>query len=181
MKPTTQQKWLMMKLVALRPDLLQWLTFKAQSAELAEEVLQQGYLQAFEKLHQLKKPRHLKAWFKQILRHKLADEWRRQSRWAPYPEVPFEPNIPQEESADEGDRCACILELLEQLPERHLQLIQAVDLHEESIQSLSHQLGILPNNTYVRLSRARQALRKQLQKQCGTDSVAACQDCACNA
>lgn len=180
MKPTTQQRWLALKLVALRPSLLQWLTYQAKSAELAEEVLQQGYLQAFEKLHQLKDPRQLKAWFKQILRHKLADEWRRQSRLVPYPEASSENiNAIHDPPFDDDSSCACILDLLPRLPENYTQLLKAVDLNEESIQSLSHTLGIRPNNAYVRLSRARQALKKQLKQACGTDSIAACQDCAC--
>lgn len=182
MTSSPQQDALYTKLVALRPTLLQWLKRQSQSSELAEEVLQQGYLQAFEKLHQLKDPRQLTPWFKQILRRKLIDEWRRASRLVNTPQETWEALVPPDiEDLENDSTCACILDLLGHLPAQYAQLLHAVDINEEHIQSLSQRLGLRPNNAYVRLSRARQALRKQLKQKCGTDSMAACQDCTCQA
>ena len=59
-------------------------------------------------------------------------------------------------------------------------VLRRIDLDEEPIAEVARSLGVTTNHATVRLHRARGALRKLLQDGCGTDSVKACADCACD-
>lgn len=60
------------------------------------------------------------------------------------------------------------------------EMLRRVDIEEKPLPGVAEALGITVNNATVRLHRARKALREQLQAFCGTDSMRACLDCACN-
>jgi RNA polymerase sigma-70 factor (ECF subfamily) len=55
-----------------------------------------------------------------------------------------------------------------------------VDIDEESLEDAARALATTPNNAKVRLHRARKTLRAALLSYCKTDSVRACQSCACD-
>lgn len=70
--------------------------------------------------------------------------------------------------------------LLPALKPEYVELIEAPDLAEESPESVARRLGITTNNLKVRRHRARQALRQQLEKACGTCAQGKCiGDCMC--
>jgi RNA polymerase sigma-70 factor (ECF subfamily) len=54
-----------------------------------------------------------------------------------------------------------------------------VDLEGGSVGDYARKAGITPNNASVRLHRAREALRKQVEKTCGTCATHGCLDCTC--
>jgi RNA polymerase sigma-70 factor (ECF subfamily) len=47
------------------------------------------------------------------------------------------------------------------------------------VKAFAEAAGITPNNASVRLFRAREALRQQLQRSCGTCAEHGCLDCSC--
>ncbi|MGH7821909.1 MAG: hypothetical protein ACREQ9_19275 [Candidatus Binatia bacterium] len=58
-------------------------------------------------------------------------------------------------------------------------MLRRVDLDERSLAGAADALGITTNNAAVRLHRARRALRRQLERSCGTCAEHACLDCRC--
>jgi RNA polymerase sigma-70 factor (ECF subfamily) len=58
-------------------------------------------------------------------------------------------------------------------------LLTAVDLESRSIAEVAAEHGMTPNNTRVKLHRARVALRKQLERSCGSCATHGCLDCSC--
>lgn len=167
-------------LAKLRPAQIRWVQSRTGSADLAEEVVQQALLRALEKLHNLRQPERLQAWFRRIVKNTLMDELSRRQKL-----LPLEDWLDSDEavaSAEaESAACLCSLELLKQLKPAYAELLSQVDVEEQPLQEAAFALGITPNNAGVRLHRARRALRRKLSETCGTDSVAACRECRCAA
>lgn len=160
---------------SLQPVMLRWLHAKTGSAELAEEVFQQASLRALQRLDQLRDPQGFKAWFKQIARNLLRDEWKRQARIASLDNIPEVSEAPFRAE----DSCACALGLLNTLPLQYAEVLTAVDIQGQAVQQVARRQGITPNSLSVRLYRARQALRLQLLERCGVDSRKTCLQCDC--
>lgn len=182
MKPETMPETaevLAFALGRLRPGMVKWATARTQCPDLAEEAVQQALLKALERLPSLREPKHLSSWFRTIVKNVLTDELRRRQSLASLEDRDADtPMMPVSES--ESQSCACILNLMEQIKPDYASLLQAVDVQEQSLSGAAADLGISANNAGVRLHRARKALRRQLATTCGTDSIAACQDCGCS-
>ncbi len=164
------------ELASLRPVMVKWLQQRT-SSELTEEIVQQASLQALEKLDQLRDRRKLKAWFMQIIRNTLNDEFKRQERFLDLEQFP---EIVADDSSLETQSCGCVLGMLQDIQPQYAQLLQAVDIHDQPVHKVAGRLGLNSNNTSVRLYRARKALRQRLKQVCGTQSARACLDCLCS-
>ncbi len=156
--------------------MLRYLLSQRCSKELAEDLVQEASVRALSKLEHLRDPKMLKPWFKQIVRHVLMDEYKRQARFQAIDQVP-EPSVLDATEQLEG--CDCVLTMLNDIPNQYARLLTAIDIEEDSVQDVAKKMGIQANNASVRLYRARKALRGQLKKVCGTLSPLDCLDCSC--
>jgi len=68
---------------------------------------------------------------------------------------------------------------VEALPPAQAALLERVIIEGANVAELATELGITRNNAWVRLHRARQALKARLKDHCGTDSLRQCLDCGC--
>jgi RNA polymerase sigma factor (sigma-70 family) len=147
---------------------------------LAEELLQSAYLRTVEKGGELQEGEGAVAWFYRLLRNALVDHYRRQSAEGralerearEATEVGPDPELQQ-------TVCACIHDLLPALKPEYAELVRQVDLEGRSVPEVAREVGITTNNAGVRLHRARQALKKQLERSCGTCAAHGCLDCTC--
>ena len=145
-----------------------------------EDVLQQAAVRALSSAHPLQDPARARAWFFRILRNVLTDELRALG-------VPTRA-LSSEETADapcepptiEEQACQCALALARTLKPEYRDILERVVIDETPVTSLAAELGVTPNNATVRLHRARRALRVVLREHCGTDSLRARLDCACD-
>lgn len=166
------------ELAALRPAMLRWLRMQGARTEVAEDVVQQATLKALEKLHQLREPHRLKAWFKQIIRNAIRDEYKRQMRLLNLDEASLEQfEAPMRDISSES--CACVLSVLNRIQPQYSQLLQAICIDGYSIQNAAEKLGVHKNNLSVRLHRAKKSAAAQLNHLCGTTSIAECLTCDC--
>lgn len=78
-----------------------------------------------------------------------------------------------------GAVCECLHTLLPTLKPEYAEILRRADLEEEPLAAVASSLGITLNNATVRLHRARQALKRQLERSCGTCAVHGCLDCDC--
>ena len=69
--------------------------------------------------------------------------------------------------------------LLPTLKPEYAAMIERVDLKEQPLSGVAEALGITANNAAVRLHRARIALKRQLERSCGTCATHGCLDCRC--
>jgi RNA polymerase sigma factor (sigma-70 family) len=163
-------------LASRRGELVEFLRRRTRSDVDVEDLLQQAFLRATQKIAQLQESHLVVPWFYTILRRTLADH---HARWAIRQDKL--PLLEAQASAalGEASTCACSLALLESLPPQYIAILRRIDLDEEEVGAVAGSLGTTVNNVTVRLHRARKALRQRLFACCGTTSTKTCFDCWC--
>ncbi|MBJ6761407.1 RNA polymerase sigma factor [Myxococcaceae bacterium JPH2] len=159
---------------------LSFLERRVGSRAIAEELLQAAFVKSLEKGGMLRDGEGAVAWFYRLLRNALVDHYRRQA--AEGRALEREAREAQEASEDPELKvavCACVGDLLSTLKPEYADIVRQVDLEERAVPEVAREVGITANNAGVRLHRARQALRKQLERSCGTCASHGCLDCAC--
>jgi RNA polymerase sigma-70 factor (ECF subfamily) len=159
---------------------LSFLERRVGSRAVAEELLQAAFVRTLEKGGELREGESAVAWFYRLLRNALIDHYRKQAAEGralerearEATEVGPDPELKQAV-------CACVGELLPTLKREYAELLRQVDLEERSVPEAAAEVGITPNNAGVRLHRARQALKQQLQACCGSCADHGCGDCTC--
>lgn len=146
----------------------------------ADDLVQQAFARAAEKLGDLRDPHAARAWFFRVLRRLVIDQYaRRATRDRKLAELgqSLETATPEEAAS-----CACALGLLDGLRPEYADIVRRVDLDDQPVDQAAAALGISPNNAGVRLHRARTKLRAELAAMCGPGPSAAaqpCSDCDC--
>ncbi|MER2564178.1 MAG: sigma factor-like helix-turn-helix DNA-binding protein [Myxococcaceae bacterium] len=153
-------------LAARRKELVDYARRRVGPA--AEDVVQDASVRALKKAEQLSNPRAARAWLFTIVRRVIAE------RREPVPVAAAEL-----EPERVVDGCDCIVAQVRALPEAQAKLLMRVVVEGVSVTALADELGITPNNAWVRLHRARQALKAQVADHCGTTSLRQCLDCGC--
>jgi RNA polymerase sigma factor (sigma-70 family) len=153
-------------LVTRRQELVDYARRRVGAA--AEDVVQDAALRALKKAEQLSNPRAARAWLFTIVRRVIAE--RREAE-------PVNASPPEPERVVDG--CDCIVAQVRALPPAQASLLTRVVVEGVSVSALADELGITQNNAWVRLHRARQALKAQVAQHCGTKSLRQCLDCGC--
>ncbi|MCA9605413.1 MAG: sigma-70 family RNA polymerase sigma factor [Myxococcales bacterium] len=169
------------RLVEQHRAFLGFLERRLPSAQAAEEVLQAAFVRTMERGSELEDAERVVPWFYRLLRNAIADYYRGRTRERRRQEA-FEAEASIEPQSEElrGAVCACIHALLDNLRPEYAELLRRVDLEEEPVKDVAAALHITANNASVRLHRARHALRRELERSCGTCATHACLDCSCS-
>jgi RNA polymerase sigma factor (sigma-70 family) len=153
------------------------------SRDEAEDILQEAFVRSLDRSSTLRDAGSATAWFYRVLRNALTDYFRRQdSRGRALDRLAAESDLA--EAPDDELKavvCACVLSLLDTLKPEYAAAIRRVDLEDTSVRGYAEEAGITPSNAGVRLHRAREALRRQLARSCGTCLTHGCLDCRCGA
>jgi RNA polymerase sigma factor (sigma-70 family) len=152
------------------------------SREDAEDILQEAFVRSLEHTPSLESSTSATPWFYRVLRNAMIDYFRRQdSRGRALDRLAVEMD-PAEPADSELERlvCACVLSLVDTLKPEYAAAIRRVDLDGSSVRAYSVEAGITPSNAGARLHRAREALRRQLARCCGTCLTHGCFDCQCS-
>jgi RNA polymerase sigma factor (sigma-70 family) len=170
-------------LLQLRRQFLGFIARRVEDPATAEDILQNAFLRLLDSGDQLRESDSAVAWFYRILRNAIIDHYRRRTsegaaleRWVHELESATEP-----EPALEETTCQCIGGALETLTPAYASLLREVDLGGTTLSGYAATQGITSGNAAVRAHRARNALRKQLMRCCGTCATHGCLDCTCRA
>lgn len=167
------------RLVASHRDFLAFLESRVPSRAVAEELLQAAFVRTLEKGGAIRESESAVAWFYRLLRNALADYYRHgASEQRALDQQAAEAQIPSEQAL-QGVVCACMNTLLPTLKSEYAEVLRRVDLEEAPLPQVAAELQITTNNATVRLHRARQALKRQLERSCGTCATHGCLDCTC--
>jgi RNA polymerase sigma-70 factor (ECF subfamily) len=166
-------------LVVHHRELVAFAEKRLGSRPLAEDVVQQAGLRAIESAQGLRDVRAGRAWLFQITRRLVFEHFRGRSEVAlacAEAALACEPA-----SGPEHDEfgCACVVANLHRLKPEFAEVLRRVVVEGMPVTALASELGISANAATVRLSRARTALKEQLHRHCGSDSLRDCLDCAC--
>jgi len=171
------------QLGAARQDFLRFVRSRISDPELAEDVLQDALLRAVQSSHTLREQDRVVPWFYRILRNAIIDAYRRrdvrQRRTVALDEEFDLPDVISD--ADDRRLCECFRALIPTLKPEYAEVLEAVELGQESTEAVTQRLGITANNLKVRRHRARQALRERLEQTCRVCSEHGCIDCTCEA
>ena len=161
---------------------LAFLQRRVGSLEDAEEILQSAFVRSLERGGSIADDESAVAWFYRLLRNALIDHYRHRDVELRAMEREALLTFDSEEANPEVEQalCQCVDDLLPTLNETYANLLRRVDLEGASIAEVAESTGMTPNNTRVKLHRARAALRKKLRLSCGTCTEHACLDCTCD-
>jgi RNA polymerase sigma-70 factor (ECF subfamily) len=163
---------------------LAFLERRVGSRETAEDLLQDAFVKGLAKVRDLRNGESATAWFYRLLRNALVDHYRRRGA---------EERALERMAAETRDgaasldaelmeaACSCVGRLVGTLKPEYADALRRVDLAEGSVGDYARAASLTPGNAAVRLHRARKALKKQVEKVCGTCAEHGCQDCRCRA
>jgi RNA polymerase sigma-70 factor (ECF subfamily) len=161
---------------------LGFLERRVGSRDEAEDILQEAFVRSLGRADSLRSAESATAWFYRVLRNAIIDRHRREgtrSRALVGLAAEVEAEAPGPDQELEAAACACVTALLETLKPEYGAAIRRVDLDGLSVRDYAGEAGITPGNAGVRLHRAREALRRQLARSCGTCLEHGCLDCRC--
>lgn len=157
------------QLLAGRRAFLGYLRRRLGSLEEAEDVLQDFSIKVIRSADSARQNEKINVWMRQILRHALIDHYRRRAT-RQRAEASFAREMTIVEATDgepaEAWPCRCLHTALPRLRPDYAELLRRVDLEEVPRARIAAETGLTMNALNVRLFRARQALRQELEATC---------------
>jgi len=166
-------------LVANHRDFLAFVEKRVGNRATAEEILQDAFVRSMAKLDTVRDTAI--GWFYRVLRNAIIDHYRRNAA----AERRHEAYVHDEQlTAGEDEElqrvvCACVGQLAATLKPEYAAALRRVEVDGVSVKDYADEAGISANNAGVRIFRAREALRKQVARSCGTCATHGCLDCTC--
>jgi RNA polymerase sigma-70 factor (ECF subfamily) len=168
-------------LVENHRQFLAFLERRVGSRATAEDILQDAFVRGMDKLGTLRSDESAVAWFYRLLRNAIIDH-RRRSGAADRKLSAFEREIELHSQPDADLQqaiCRCVGELATTLKDEYAQALQAIEVDGVAVKDFAERANITASNAGVRIFRAREALRKQVARSCGTCADHGCLNCTC--
>lgn len=168
-------------LVSNHRNFLAFLQKRVGDRALAEDILQEAFVRGLDKLGTLREDESATAWFYRVLRNSVIDHHRRRAS-ADRKLDAFAAELERHVEPEEEVRtavCRCIGELAQTLKPEYADALRRVEIDGRAVKDYAAEAGITSNNAAVRVFRARDALRKQVARSCGTCADHGCLDCTC--
>ena len=167
------------RLVENHREFLRYVERRVQNRAIAEEILQDAFVRGLERGDEVRES--VVGWFYRVLRNAVIDYQRRAAAAdrrldAFAAELELRPGRNEEL---EGVACACVTRLASTLKPEYADALQRIDVESVAVKDYAEANGISASNAGVRIFRAREALRKQLARSCGTCAEHGCLDCCC--
>ena len=171
------------RLVDSHRQFLAFLERRVESRAVAEDILQSAFVRGLERGGEVRDEESAVAWFYRVLRNAVIDHYRHRASTERALEGWGKEFVAHETpQADlKQEICACVSGLLDTLKPDYRDALRIIDIEEGSLADLAKQAGISSGNAAVRVHRAREALRKQVQIACGSCAEHGCLDCHCSA
>ncbi|MBM4188026.1 MAG: RNA polymerase sigma factor [Gemmatimonadetes bacterium] len=168
------------RLVANHQAFLSYLERRVGDRDTAEDLLQDAFVRGLGRAPQ-RQDETLVPWFYRVLRNAVIDHYRRRGSAG----RALEAFARELEATDEPDHdtdralCRCVAVLAETLKPEYGEALRRVELDGVAVKDFAIETGISAGNAAVRVFRARDALRRQLVRSCGTCADHGCLDCSC--
>ncbi|MEO8184089.1 MAG: sigma-70 family RNA polymerase sigma factor [Deltaproteobacteria bacterium] len=168
-------------LVENHRQFLKFLERRVGSRATAEDLLQDAFVRGMNKLDTLRSDESAVAWFYRLLRNAIIDH-RRRNGATERKLAAFEQEIEQHSEPDADLQqaiCRCVGELASTLKDEYAEALRAIEVDGVRVKDFAERVNITTSNAGVRIFRAREALRKQVVRSCGTCADHGCLNCTC--
>lgn len=167
------------RLVSSHREFLRFVEARVSDRTIAEEILQSAFVRSLEKGGAVRQSESVVAWFYRLLRNAMVDYSRRQLAEQRALDRQREEALVQPGPELRKVICGCVNTLLPTLKPQYAEILQMIDLENQTLSEAAAALKITTNNATVRLHRARRALRRQVERSCATCATHGCLDCTC--
>ena len=167
-------------LVTNHRELLAFVERRVGDRALAEEILQDSLVKSLDHVGEIRES--ALGWFYRVLRNAITDHLRRravQDRRLAALATELETTTQPDDPALDAVVCRCVTQLADTLKPEYADALREIDVQGIAVKDYAEQRGISANNAGVRVFRAREALRKQVARACGTCAEHGCFDCTC--
>jgi RNA polymerase sigma factor (sigma-70 family) len=161
-------------------DFLAFLERRVGSKAIAEDILQEAFVRGMNKLR-VDEPESVIGWFYRTLKNAAVDYHRRHKTASKALEG-FAAETDDKVEADPALRsavCQCVNRLADTLNPTYAAALKRIEVDGVSVKDYAEEAGISASNAAVRVFRAREALRRQVVRSCGTCAEHGCLDCTC--
>jgi RNA polymerase sigma-70 factor (ECF subfamily) len=168
------------KLVAGHREFLRFLERRVGDRAVAEDILQEAFVRGVARADEIREETAV-AWFYRTLRNAVVDHYRRRGASARALASLADEMAGAEEPAPEVKDaiCQCVAELAGTLKPEYARAIRRIEVDGLAVKDFAAEAGITAGNAAVRVFRAREALRKQVAKSCGSCAEHGCLECSC--
>jgi RNA polymerase sigma-70 factor (ECF subfamily) len=159
---------------------LRFLERRVGSREEAEDILQEAFGRSLDRLDAIDGDENVVRWFYRVLRNAVTDHYRRQAARS-RALAAFAGELDEAVAPPEirGEICGCVRRLAGTLRPEYAEALQRIDVEGLPVKAFAEAHGLNPGNAGVRVFRAREALRRQVVRSCGTCAEHGCLDCTC--
>jgi len=166
-------------LVANHREFLRFVERRIGNRALAEEIVQDAFVRSLDHGDEIRDS--VVGWFYRVLRNAVVDHQRRQATAGRRLDQFAAELASRADGGGEltGVVCACVGELAGTLKPEYADALRQIELAGIAVKDYASASGISASNAGVRIFRARQALRKQVARSCGTCADHGCLDCSC--
>ena len=169
------------QLVGNHREFLRYVERRVGNRAIAEEIVQEAFVRSLDRGDEIRDS--VVGWFYRVLRNAVIDHQRRQAV-ANRGLDAFAAEL--ETTADGGEAlanvvCACVAQLAATLKPEYADALRRIEIDQVAVKDYAEAVGISASNAGVRIFRAREALRKQVARSCGTCAEHGCLDCTCGA
>jgi RNA polymerase sigma factor (sigma-70 family) len=167
-------------LVANHRAFLAFLERRVGSREEAEDILQDAFGRSLDRLEGLGEGENVVRWFYRVLQNAVIDHYRRKAAANRALEA-FANEVDEVTPPPEVEHaiCGCVRTLAQTLKPEYAEALQQIDVEGVPVKAFAERHGLTPGNAGVRVFRAREALRRQVVRSCGTCAEHRCLDCTC--
>jgi len=165
-------------LVASHREFLAFVERRVGDRALAEEIVQEALVKSLEHVGDIRESAI--GWFYRVLRNTIVDHARRSAVHGRRLEAfAAEPDTQPTDAELQAVVCRCVSKLAATLKPEYADALQRIDVDGAAVKDYAEHAGITASNAGVRVFRAREALRKQVARACGTCADHGCLDCTC--
>ena len=168
--------------VANHRDFLAFLERRVGSRAIAEDILQEAFVRGMGKVR-VDDEDSVIGWFYRTLKNAAVDYHRRHQTASKALDA-FAAETDDRIEADPELRnavCQCVGHLADTLKPAYAEALKRIEVDGVSVKDYAAEAGISASNAAVRVFRAREALRGQVARSCGTCATHGCLDCTCGA
>jgi RNA polymerase sigma factor (sigma-70 family) len=168
-------------LVENHREFLGFVERRVGSRAVAEDILQSAFVKNLDKLDSIQ--HSAVGWFYRVLRNAIIDHHRR-SAVAGKRDEQYASEHATDAPVSSGDElhavvCACVGQLAATLKPEYAEALRRIEIDGVSVKDYAAEAGLSASNAGVRVFRAREALRRQVARACGTCATHGCLDCTC--